>query len=80
MRYPRTQGRTLQEAGAGVPHGTIRQSTAGQIREAGGSVQVAPELTRAKVMNYQHVNVCEGGGACFSEPLPNPAPKGERIQ
>lgn len=46
----------MEEAGAGVPHGTVRATTAGAIRGGGGSVSVAPERTRAGAMNLQHVN------------------------
>ncbi len=75
------QGSTLAEAGTGVPHGTIRHTTAGKIRERGGSIEVAPEPTREGSVNYRHVNVCEAGDAsCFSEPMPNPAPASDRIR
>jgi len=68
------------EAAAGVPHGQIRASTAGEIRAGGGTVDVAPELTRSGVLNEQHVNVCLGPGSCPFGPLqPNPVPKGLRI-
>jgi len=55
-----SQGATTAEAGRGVPHGTIRETTAGEIRANGGTVEVAPEPTRAGNTNYQHVNVTEG--------------------
>jgi hypothetical protein len=75
------QGRTLKEAAAGVPHGTIRSTTAGEIRAGGGSVEYAPEFN-AKVgrTNYQHVDVCLGEGSCpFSSPFANPVPKQSRF-
>lgn len=74
-----SQGATTQEAGRGVPHGTIRESTAGEIRAGGGTVQVLPEQTRAGKLNPRHVNVVEGQPT-FSQPRPNPAPKKERIE
>jgi RHS repeat-associated protein len=75
------QGATLEEAAAGVPHGTIRSTTAGAIREGGGTVEAAPELTRSGTMNPNHVNVTEGSGqSSFSEPRSNPVPKKDRIQ
>ena len=74
-------GRTLPEAASGVPHGTIRSSTAGAIRSAGGKVRNRPELTRSGVLNKRHVNVKEGSGpSTFSEPRANPVPKKDRIQ
>jgi hypothetical protein len=74
-------GRTLDEAASGVPHGTIRATTVGQIRSAGGTVTPAPELTRSGVMNERHVNVCLGWGKCpFGQPMPNPVPGAERIK
>ena len=76
-----SQGRTVEDAGAGVPHGTIRTSTAGDIRSGGGRVDVAPEPTRSGQVNGQHVNVTEGGTKSTFSPLqPNPVPKPERIQ
>ena len=76
-----SQGRSVEEAGAGVPHGTIRTSTAGEIRTNGGRVDVAPEPTRSGQVNGQHVNVTEGQApSSFGSPQPNPVPKPERIQ
>ena len=74
-------GSTLDEAASGVPHNQIRQTTVGQIRSGGGTVEVAPEMTRSGVMNEQHVNICLGEGSCPFGPLePNPIPKSGRIQ
>jgi hypothetical protein len=74
-------GRNLEDAAAGVPHGQIRETTAGQIRVGGGTVQHAPELTRSGVLNEKHVNICLGSGPCPFGPLrPNPVPKSGRIQ
>jgi RHS repeat-associated protein len=75
-------GKTLNEAASGVPHGQIRATTAGQIRSGGGTVEIAPELTRSGVLNERHVNICLGaGGPCPFGPLqPNPVPKAGRIQ
>jgi uncharacterized protein RhaS with RHS repeats len=74
-------GGTLEEAASGVPHGTIRASTAGRIRQSGGTVTPKPELTRTGVLNEKHVDICLGSGPCpFGEPMPNPIPKAERIQ
>lgn len=74
-------GHTLEEAGAYVPYGQIRPTTAGQIRAGGGTVTVVPEMTRSGVMNEHHVNICLGAGPCPFGPLqPNPVPKSGRIQ
>ncbi len=76
-----SQGGTVEEAAKGVPHGTIRPSTAGEIRGQGGSVEVAPEPTRSGGINPQHVNVKEGNGpSSFGPAQPNPVPKEERIR
>jgi len=74
------QGRTVEEAGQGVVHGSFRSTTAGEIRAAGGSVEPAPEFNpTVGEMNYQHVDVCLGGGACeWSELTPN-VPKNLRF-
>ena len=75
------QGRTVDEAAAGVPHGTIRSTTAGDIRTNGGSVDYAPEFNeRVGKTNYQHVDVRLGSdGNPFSESFPNPVPKRARF-
>lgn len=74
-------GRTIREAGAGVPHNKFRVTTAGEIRAQGGIVEFAPEVDpRTGRLNVFHVNVTEGGPTCFSEPVPNPTPKTERLR
>jgi hypothetical protein len=52
----------VEGAGAAVPHGSIRVTTAGQIRAAGGTVTYAPEMG-----NYNHVNVTIGETNPFGE-------------
>jgi RHS repeat-associated protein len=72
---------TLDEAARGVPHGTIRSTTAGAIRGEGGTVVSKPELTRSGAMNELHVNICLGSNTCvFSDPFPNPVPPSDRIK
>jgi len=74
-------GATLEEAASGVPHGTIRSTTAGAVRSGGGAVDAVPELTRSGVLNTRHVNIIEGRGpTTFSQPFPNPVPRGGRAQ
>ena len=74
-------GETLEDAAAYVPHGTIRFTTVGAILAAGGSVTLQPEITRSGEINERHVNVIEGSSpSTFSEPLPNPVPKQDRLQ
>jgi RHS repeat-associated protein len=75
-------GATVEDAAQGVPHGQIRTSTAGDIREGGGSVRSAPERTRGGNMNNKHVNVREGSKkpSTFSKPKPNPVPKKDRVE
>lgn len=76
-----SMGATVPEAAAGVPHGTIRSTTAGAVREQGGSVVLAPEATRSGAINQSHVNVTEGSSpTVFGPPAPNPVPKSERVQ
>lgn len=74
-------GETLEDAAAFVPHGTIRFTTIGAILAGGGSVTLKPEMTRSGRINERHVDVIEGSSpSTFSEPLPNPVPKKDRIQ
>ncbi len=76
-----SQGSTIAEAGAGVPHGSIRPSTAGEIRAGGGKVEVAPENTSSGKLNGNHVNVTEGAkGGSFGPVQQNPVPKVDRIK
>jgi hypothetical protein len=72
-------GPTLEEAAAAVPHGQIRFTTAGAIRAGGGIVEWLPQVSRLKTVNYQHVDITEGGLSTFSELQPNPVPRSQRI-
>jgi hypothetical protein len=74
-------GVTLDEGAAGVPHGNIRWTTAGQIRANGGRVIHVPERDpKSAMINQQHVHVVEGGEtSAFSEPQPNPVPRRKRF-
>ena len=60
-------------------HGSIRVTTAGQIRAAGGTVTYAPEVGPGGVMNYNHVNVTVGETNPFGEVVGNPVPKSGRM-
>lgn len=72
-------GQTVAEAGAGVPHGQVQVTTAGQVRANGGMVEVMPENT-GTIMNMQHANVTlKSTNSIFSAPVPNPVPKAGRI-
>ena len=74
------QGQTIEEAGQGVVHGSFRWTTAGAIREAGGTVEPAPEYN-AKIgqYNFQHVDVCLGEGPCEWSELTQNVPKSQRF-
>src|SRR6266851_7018173 len=72
-------GPTLEAAAAAVPHGTIRVSTAGEVRTNGGIVEWEPDLSRYDTLNQQHVNIIESGTSTFSGPRLNPVPREERI-
>jgi hypothetical protein len=73
-------GATLDEAAAAVPHGQLRATTAGEIRQGGGTVVSVPEPTRSGQINEYHVDICLGVGACqISDLQANPIPKLDRI-
>jgi hypothetical protein len=72
-------GPSLEAAGCGVQHGQVRAATAGQVRAAGGVVEWLPELSPRGTMNFQHAHVTEPGATMFSEPVPNPVPRKQRI-
>ena len=75
-----SQGATLSEAASGVPHGSIRVTTAGEIRARGGVVVFAPEPSRSGMVNWLHVNVAEGSAmSTFGDITPNPVPKNMRV-
>src|SRR5436189_138941 len=68
-------GRTVDEAGAGVPHNQVRATTAGAIRAGGGTVELKPEpAAKTGTLNVLHVNVTEGGTSSLAAPIPNPVP------
>jgi hypothetical protein len=70
------------EAGRGVPHGQVHETTAGQIRAAGGDVTFQPEPNRSGThMNHFHADahLPEGAPSPFEGPKPNPAEKNDRI-
>jgi RHS repeat-associated protein len=75
-------GATVEQAATGVPHGSIRATTAGEIRTQGGTVEFAPEPTRGGNTNWRHVNVTEGGAQTVfpAQAQNNPAPKSQRVQ
>ena len=72
-------GPTLAAAAAAVPHATIRVSTAGQVRAAGGTMEWVPEFSPRGTLNRQHVHVVESGPTTFAPPQPSPVPKRQRI-
>ena len=75
-----SQGRTVGEAGQGVVHGSFRTTTAGELRAAGGSVEPDPEWNpTVGETNYQHVDVCPGGGSCAWSDLISNVPKNLRF-
>ena len=74
------EGFVIVYANRVVPHGQIRPTTAGEIREGGGSVVNVPEPTRSGEINERHVDICLGDAPCpFGELQPNPVPKNERV-
>jgi len=74
-------GETLEGAAAFVPHGTIRFTTVGAVLAGGGSVTLKPETTRSGRINERHVDVVEDAApSTFSDPIPNPVPRKDRIQ
>jgi hypothetical protein len=74
-------GPNLNAACAAVPHGSVRVTTAGQIRAGGGTVQRVPEPVGPSDprVNYNHVNVTLGKNSPFSAIQPNPVPKKSRM-
>ncbi|MBX9678871.1 MAG: hypothetical protein K2X38_08895 [Gemmataceae bacterium] len=72
-------GPTLEAAACAVPHGKIRVASVAELRALGGSIEWAPEQARDGTMNKQHANVKLGGGNPFSDLMPNPVPRNQRV-
>jgi hypothetical protein len=75
-------GASVAEAAAGLPHGTIRVTTAGEIRAAGGTVELVPEPAYlGGPVNTWHVNVTEGANPVFpAQGVANPVLGQERLK
>jgi hypothetical protein len=75
-----SHGHDFAEAARGVPHGQVREASAGDIRASGGSVEHNPEFDeRVGRTNYQHVDVRLGEGPDpFSDLKGNPWKKPDR--
>jgi hypothetical protein len=75
-------GSSIEDAASGLPHGTVRVSTAGHIRAAGGTIELMPEPAwEGGPDNTWHVNVTEGLTPVFpGEGIPSPVPNQERLK
>jgi len=74
-------GSKAAEAASGLPHATIRVATAGDIRAAGGAVELSPEdAWEGGPVNTWHVNVTEGPRPAFPElGVASPVPRQDRL-
>ena len=72
-------GPDLTAAACAVGYGQIRHTTAGQVRASGGIVEWLLERSHRGTLYFQHVHVTERGPTVFSELIPNPVPKIQRI-
>ena len=74
-------GSSAVEAALGLPHGTVRITTAGEIRAAGGTVELVPEAAYlGGPINTWHVSITEGAGPAFpAQSIPSPIPKAQRL-
>ena len=79
--FSASMGSTLEDSATGLPHGTIRVTTAGEIRRGGGQVTAVPEMDpKVGIINRRHVHVVEGGiVSVFGPPQPNPIRKTKRF-
>jgi hypothetical protein len=77
--FSASTGPTLEAAACAVPHGTIRLTTAGNIRHKGGKVMWVPETSPHGSGNRQHVEIIEAGSTEFLLPMQNTVPKRDRI-
>ena len=74
-------GSSVSEAASGLPHGTVRVATAGEIRAAGGVVELDPEEAwEGGPISTWHVGVTEGFQPAFSgQGAANPVDKADRL-
>jgi hypothetical protein len=74
-------GSNAAEAALGLPHGTLKITTAGEIRAAGGTVELAPEpVYPGGPLNTWHVNITEGNSPAFpAQTTPSPVAKAQRL-
>lgn len=72
-------GPTLEAAASAVPYNQIRVTSVSAVRSQGGAVEWLAEHSPHGTLNEQHANVIEYGSSSFSEPIPNPVPKKDRI-
>lgn len=74
-------GSTAAEAASGLPHGSVRVTTAGEIRAAGGTVELIPEAVIPNgPINTWHVDITPGANPVFpTAHTTSPAPKQDRI-
>ncbi|WP_173153295.1 Hint domain-containing protein [Phytohabitans suffuscus] len=79
VEFSGSMGTSVEDAASAVPHNQVRVTTAGEIRAAGGTVDYAPEPGLGGAMNYKHVDVTLGDANPFSDPVPNPVPKANRM-
>jgi len=74
-------GSSAAEAASGLPHGTVRITTAGEIRAAGGTVELVPEpVYLGGPVNTWHVSITEGASPAFPRQVtPSPVTKANRL-
>jgi hypothetical protein len=74
-------GASAAEAAAGLPLGTVRVTTAGEIRAAGGAVELVPEAVYpGGPLNTWHVNITEGPKPAFpAQGVTSPVQKAQRL-
>jgi hypothetical protein len=75
-------GSSIEDAASGLPHGTVRATIAGDIRSAGGTIELMPERAwEGGPDNTWHVNVTEGPRPVFpGEAMPTPVPSQRRLK
>jgi RHS repeat-associated protein len=73
-------GFSIFDAGKGVPHNKLSHTTAGEIRNSGGTVfHKVEEAYPGGPNNLRHVNITLGDKNPFVGPIENPVPRNERI-
>jgi hypothetical protein len=71
-------GVALEDLAAELPHGHIRRTTIGHVRDRGGTLAFTPVIPMQRFHCDLYGLTAEALDEILEEPIPNPVPKGAR--